>query len=126
MVVKENCKSILGAKASQLMNLLWVNKENIFSTEASGKDVSTLITKQRLLEEYPAVFQGQGTLPGTVHLEIDESVAPVQLPTRRIPLAVKDKLKAELDRLVEVSVIAPVDTPTTWISGPGRYRKEEW
>ena len=28
---------------------------------------------------------------------------------------VKDKLKAELNRLVEENVIAPVDTPTTWI-----------
>ena len=48
--------------------------------------------------------------------EIDEFVAPVQLPTRRISLALKDKLKPELNRLVEDNVIAPVDTPTTWIS----------
>ena len=116
MVVEENCKSILGAKASQLMNLLVVNKENIFTTESNVKDVPKFITKQHLIEEYPAVFQGQGTLPGTLHLEIDESISPVQLPTRRIPLAVKDKLKAELNRLVDVNVITPVDTPTTWIS----------
>jgi hypothetical protein len=116
MVVEENCKSILGVKASQLMNLLVVNKENIFTTESNVKDVPKFITKQHLIEEYPAVFQGQGTLPGTLHLEIDESISPVQLPTRRIPLAVKDKLKAELNRLVDVNVITPVDTPTTWIS----------
>ena len=116
MVVEENCKSILGAKASQLMNLLVVNKENIFTTESNVKDVPKFITQQHLIEEYPAVFQGQGTLPGTLHLEIDESISPVQLPTRRIPLAVKDKLKAELNRLVDVNAITPVDTPTTWIS----------
>ncbi len=116
MVVEENCKSILGAKASQLMNLLLVNKENIFTTESSVKDVPKFITKQHLIEEYPEVFQGQGILPGTLHLEIDESVSPVQLPTRKIPLAVKDQLKAELNRLVDANVIAPVDTPTPWIS----------
>ena len=55
-------------------------------------------------------------MPGTLHLEIDESISPVQLPTRKIPLAVKDKLKAELDRLVEANIIFPVDTPTSWIS----------
>ena len=62
------------------------------------------------------MFQGQGTFPGTLHLEIDESVSPVQLPTQRIPLAVKDKLKAELKRLVDLNIITPVDTPTDWIS----------
>ena len=116
MVVNENCKSILGAKASQLMNLLIVNKENIFTAESSIKEVPRFITKQQLIEEYPEVFQGQGILPGTLHLEIDESISPVQLPTRKIPLAVKDKLKAELDRLVEANIIFPVDTPTSWIS----------
>ncbi|XP_028409422.1 uncharacterized protein K02A2.6-like [Dendronephthya gigantea] len=116
MVVEENCKSILGAKASQLMNLLVVNKENIFTTTPSVKDAPKFITKKYLIKEYPELFQGQGTLPGELHLEIDETISPVQLPTRRIPLAVKDKLKAELDRLVDTNVIAPVDTPTTWIS----------
>ena len=94
IVEKENCKSILGAKASQLMNLLIVNKENIFTAESSIKEVPRFITKQQLIEEYPEVFQGQGILPRTLHLEIDESISPVQLPTRKIPLAVKDKLKA--------------------------------
>jgi hypothetical protein len=108
MVVEDNCKSILGAKASQLMNLLVVNEENIFTTESNVKDVPKFITKQHLIQEYPAVFQGQGALPGTLNLEIDESISPVQPPTRRIPLAVKDK--------VDVNVITPVDTPTTWIS----------
>ena len=74
MVVNKNCKSILGAKASQLMmNLLIVNKENFFTAESSIKEVPRFITKQQLIEEYPEVFQGQGILPGTLHLEIDES-----------------------------------------------------
>ena len=116
MVVEENCKSILEAKVTQLMNLLLVNKENIFTTESSVKYVPKFITKQHLIKEYPEVFQVQGILPRTLHLEIDESVSPVQLPTRKIPLAVKDQLEAELNRLVDANVIAPVDTPTTWIS----------
>ena len=55
-------------------------------------------------------------MPGTLLLEIDESISPVQLPTTKIPLAVKDKLKPELDRLLEANIIFPVDTPTSWIS----------
>ena len=108
MVVEENTRG----KTSQLMN----NKGNIFTAESSIKDVPKFITRQHLIEEYPEVFQGQGILPGTLHLEIDESVSPVQLPTRKIPLTVKDQLKAELDRLLDANVIALVDTPTPCIT----------
>ena len=62
------------------------------------------------------VFEGVGTLPDILHLEIDNSVPSVQLTVRRISLAVRDKLKHEIGRLVELKVITPVDSPTDWIS----------
>ena len=40
----------------------------------------------------------------------------VQLPTRRVPVALKEPLKQELDRLSNIGVIQRVDTPTEWIS----------
>ena len=66
------------------------------------------------------------TLPDILHLEIDNSVPPVQLPVRRIPLAVRDKLKHEIDRLVELKVITPIDCPTDWISAIVVTIKKEW
>ncbi|CAB3981462.1 Hypothetical predicted protein [Paramuricea clavata] len=89
MVVKENCKSVFGAKASIQKKLLQVNKENIFAFKSLRDTIS------------PATDRGS---------------AYQGLPVRRIPLAVKDKLKDELDRLVTLKVITPVDTPTDWIS----------
>ena len=62
------------------------------------------------------MFEGLGLLPGPLRLEIDETGPTVQVPVRRVPIAVKDKLKAELDRLVKLEVITPVDSPTEWIS----------
>ena len=38
------------------------------------------------------------------------------LPPRRVPLAVKDKLQAELEILSSIEIIAKVDDPTDWIS----------
>ena len=51
-----------------------------------------------------------------VRLEVDENVKPVTTPTRRVPTALKEKFKEELDRLETLGVIARVDKPTPWVS----------
>ena len=43
------------------------------------------------------VFEGLGHMPGKLHLDVDESQTPVVIPPRRVPIALKAKLKAELD-----------------------------
>ena len=55
-------------------------------------------------------------LEGQLHLELDESVQLVHLPPRLVPLAVKDKLQAELELLSNMEIITKVDDPTDWIS----------
>ena len=37
-------------------------------------------------------------------------------PVRKVPFAVKDPLKQELERLVMTGILQPVDVPTNWIS----------
>ena len=87
MIVKENCNSVLGARASQQMKLLQMISANIF--EVKNKHTVPVsqqpLSPEWLMTEYPDVFKGVGTLPGILHLEIDKSVPPVQLPVRRIP-----------------------------------------
>ena len=66
---------------------------------------------------YPSVFDdGVGTLPGKVHISVDRAVTPVALPVRRVPLAIKEKFKAELDRLADMGIIKMVDEPSDWVS----------
>ena len=43
-------------------------------------------------------------------------MTPVQLPIRRVPLAVKEKLKVELSCLENLGVVKEVYIPTDWIS----------
>ena len=57
-----------------------------------------------------------GKLPGKVHLQVDLACQPVILPARKVPVSVKEKFKAELQRLQDLEVIAPVDEPTEWVS----------
>ena len=48
--------------------------------------------------------------------KIDPSVTPVRMPLRKLPIAVKDKVKAELESLTKSGIISPMNKPSEWIS----------
>lgn len=75
----------------------------------------SLNTIEEIAKHYSEVFQQElGTLPGTVHLEVDQNVTPIVAPPRHVPASLKVQLKQELDHLQEIGVITPVDEPTHW------------
>ena len=75
-------------------------------------------TKKEVVKKYPNVFQGIGKLMGQYKLEVEENAEPVVHPPRRVPIALKDKLKLELEleRLQDRGVIMEVTEPTSWVS----------
>lgn len=54
---------------------------------------------------------------GNCTLKLMEQVTPVINPPHRVPFALKDKLKSELDRLDGRQMIRKVKEPTEWLSG---------
>lgn len=74
------------------------------------------LTKECILVHYADVFTGIGKLEGEIHLEVDASVKPVQLPPRRVPFAIKDKLKQELEEMCKNGILEPVSEPSSWMS----------
>ncbi|KAK7090822.1 hypothetical protein V1264_010573 [Littorina saxatilis] len=109
-IVREKTRPILGFRALQYMKLMTVNVENIAVATDRHDD-------KHVLTEFHDVFEGElGTLEGELHLVTDPKVPPVKLPCRKWPAPVKQQVKEELDRLLELGVIAPVNTPTDWIS----------
>ena len=74
-------------------------------------------TRDTVMSEYPDVFGEElGCMEGKVHLETDPNVAPTVMPPHRVPVALKEKLKNELDRLTQRKVISPIQEPTDWVS----------
>ena len=64
-------------------------------------------------------------MDGPFHMELDETVKPVVHPPRKVPVALRDRLKEELDKLVREKVITPVTEPTNWVSSLVLINKPE-
>ena len=112
--------NLLGSRAAQQMNLIQVNHENISDrvNEVQAVDNQCIggLTKEEILQKYPEVFEGISKLGEPLHLEIDHTVEPVQIPPRRIPEALRKPLKDHLDELEEQEIIQKVVEPTEWVS----------
>ena len=90
------------------------------SENANGKtvapDVNGSVTKAQVFSKYSDVFDGLGEMPGEVHLHADPDVKPVINPPRKVPIALKPKLKDELNRLETMGVLCKVTESTDWVS----------
>ena len=93
IVVPNDFSCLLGLKTVHEMGLFTINKEN-FITEVTS-DTSQL-----------------GNL-GEARLHVNSNVTPRALPCRKLPFALQEDVKNELDRLVEIGVLAPVEE---WVS----------
>ena len=57
--------------------------------------------------------------------QIDENAEPSITPSRRVPTALGEKFKAELDRLESLEVLTKVDEPTAWVSSQEVWRSKD-
>ena len=63
------------------------------------------------LKEFRDYFSDIGCLPGKHHIVIDTNHPPDINPPRRIPHALREKLKAELYKMVKMNIIQAVNEP---------------
>jgi hypothetical protein len=123
-IAKHHNQPILGLEACLQFDLLTVVEENICAVQQSALSNQPL-TKEIIFQRYPDLFEGVGCMPGEVHLDVDPHVRPVQLPLRRLPEAIKEQVRCELDRLCKDDIIEPVKEPSEWISALMVTRKPD-
>lgn len=75
--------------------------------------------------KYPDRFTGIGKFPGVHKLTLIDNTTPVIHPPRRAPIQLRENIKAELDRMVSLDVIRPVEEPTDWVSSITYVRKRD-
>ncbi|XP_022099928.1 uncharacterized protein LOC110984244 [Acanthaster planci] len=121
VIIEGQSTPLIGSRSAQQLNLICVQHHNIAvineprNIQASLTD-KPMNSRTDVINAYPDVYQGLGHMPGTVHVELDKSATPTVMPPRRVPVALKDKLKTELDRWEERQIITKVVEPTEWVS----------
>ena len=83
------------------------------------------LNKAAVLAEFPECFDGIGELKGMYHITLDPEVEPVINSPRRVPIALKDEIKAELASMKHEGVIEKVQEgqPTDWVNSIVYQRK---
>uniref|UniRef100_A0A8D8RNC4 Uncharacterized protein K02A2.6 n=1 Tax=Cacopsylla melanoneura TaxID=428564 RepID=A0A8D8RNC4_9HEMI len=109
-VVDTRQTPLISVETCVMMNLVTVNA-NLCKINA---EIS--LTQDKIVEEFQDVFKGLGRLEGKYDIEIEDKIVPVKKIPRRVPIALKDKLKQKLNELEAKGVIQKETEPTEWIS----------
>lgn len=98
-----NAPAILGLKACNKLRLIQrLNKINL---------------GHNLLEEFKDVFEGIGCIKVKPHkIIINENANPKVYNARKVPYAINDDLKNELDKLENLGIIQKINEPTEWVN----------
>ncbi|KAB0790218.1 hypothetical protein PPYR_15451, partial [Photinus pyralis] len=110
IVTKLNSVPILGLSSSIKLNLIAKNVDHVKRT------LPMPLTKELIEREYRDVFTGIGCFPRNYAIEIKDNAVPSSKHPYRIPLSLRHKVKAELDRLCQMDIIEKYDKPTEWAS----------
>ena len=118
-----NIRPILGRKACLDMKIVtYLDNDKLHQPEVRNATVfalepTTAISQQQLIKKYPRVFQeGVGKIAGDYHIRLDPDAIPMQHAPRRVPVALRQRLKETLNSMVKANIIALVTEPTKWIS----------
>ena len=106
-------KPLLSANTCQQLNLLSINSDEVVHM---SQEVTTGLSKEDILGRFLDVFQGLGQFLGEHHIELDETVTPVQHQPRRVPVALRASLKVKIDSMVAQRILKKVVEPTPWIN----------
>ncbi len=102
-IVKEG-QNILGLNASIEMKLV--------------KRIDAIVTTtDAILAQYEDVFKGLGRITKVRHRIITKTdYRPVIHPPRRVPAAMREKVRSELERMEQMGVIERMRKPTNWVN----------
>ncbi|XP_040077642.1 uncharacterized protein LOC120849477 [Ixodes scapularis] len=103
-VVKKNRRALLGLPTCEELGL--VNRVHEIATITN--------TQSQVQREFPALFEGIGKIQRPYSISFKEGTVPVVQPTRRVPQALMESLKQELNRMEQAGIITRMKEPSDW------------
>ena len=100
---------ILGLDSSLALNLIKL----VLSVD---NEETEPLTYESVTQEYSHLFDTLGDIDGEIDLHLQENAIPKVHPPRRVPIAIRERLKEELDKMEQDGVIKKVDEPTDWVN----------
>ena len=101
-IVKTRQCPILSFQASKELDLI--------------KVVTSIARTEDIIANFDVVFHGLGCLTEPYKIKIDHDIQPVVCPLRNQPVALRERLKEEIDNMERLGVIKKVDIPTDWVN----------
>ena len=120
--VVEHDTALLGIGDSEKLGLVKVNFDMVKSDETNES------FKQKIEEEYPELFKGIGLMDREISIKLKDGAIPHIEPIRRVPHAMQEPLKLELDKLVKEGILHKVDIsePIEWLNIICVCEKVKW
>lgn len=122
VLVDGNRQAILGLKTCEQLGLIKrinvIDADKMTENKQTKKTVTTetRATHTDWVKEYADVFQGIGRLPGQHKIRLKDNAEPVIHPARKVPVALKKRLREKLDSLITEGVIMKIEEPTGWVN----------
>ena len=74
------------------------------------------VDNENMFEQYSDCFGEVGVLKTKYKIELKPDVYPTIVPPRKIPFALKQRVKKELDHMEKLGIIQKVEKPTEWVN----------
>ena len=114
-VVADGSSSLVGAQTVQQLGS--ISTSNGVYSLSRRLSVARGMTWENFISKFPKVFGEQvGRFQGSIRLYVDQSLQPSHMSTRRLPIAIKDRLEKELERLERLDAIEATSEPSEWTS----------
>ncbi|XP_062537952.1 uncharacterized protein K02A2.6-like [Armigeres subalbatus] len=120
-VVDVEHRPLLSARASRELGFVKFCEAVKFNASEPKPSIDKLmrvyrVQAQQIIDEYKDLFEGYGKFPGKVTLELDENIKPTIQSPRRVPIALRQDLKKELESLEQSGIIVKESNHTNWVS----------
>ena len=111
--------ALVGINDSEKLGLVQANFDMVKNEHVKIiNEVTEESFKSGIAKEYPELFKGIGLMDGEISIRLKNGAIPHVEPIRRVPHAMQEPLKLELDTLVGEGILHKVDIsePIEWLN----------